>query len=113
MRSPTLFASNDFVEILCSIFSNLTNLEQLGLVENNLSSNYDIAKLLQNDTGRLRKRVDATIKVNREEMNAIAWGTLIVASQKGRKRAMSWLNKQPSTSKQAKEKIEKLLDQIS
>ena len=45
-------------------------------------------------------------------MNAIAWGTLIVASQKGRKRAMSWLNKQPSTSKQAKEKIEKLLDQL-
>ncbi|ABG49640.1 conserved hypothetical protein [Trichodesmium erythraeum IMS101] len=86
--------------------------QSLDVFENNLSSNYDIAKLLQNDTGRLRKRVDATIKVNREEMNAIAWGTLIVASQKGRKRAMSWLNKQPSTSKQAKEKIEKLLDQL-
>ena len=77
-----------------------------------MSSTYDVAKLLQNDTGCLRKRVDATIRVNREEIHAIAWGSLIVASQKGRRRAMSWLNRQPQISKEAKERIEKLLDQL-
>lgn len=86
--------------------------ESLNVFENNLSSTYDIAKLLQNDTGRLRKRVDAALRVEREEFNAIAWGTLIVASQKGRRRGMSWLNRQPQTSEEAKEKIEKLLDRL-
>ena len=86
--------------------------ESLNIFENNLSSTYDVAKLLQNDTGCLRKRVDATIRVNREEIHAIAWGSLIVASQKGRRRAMSWLNRQPQISKEAKERIEKLLDQL-
>ena len=86
--------------------------ESLNVFENNWSSTYDIAKLLQNDTGRIRKRVDATIKVNRGEINAIAWGTLIIASQKGRRRAMLWLNRKPKTSKEAKERIEKLLDKL-
>lgn len=86
--------------------------ESLNVFENNLSSTYDIAKLLQNDTGRLRKRVNATIRINREEIYAIAWGTLIVASQKGRRRAMLWLNRQPQINKEAKERIDKLLDQL-
>ncbi len=86
--------------------------ESLNVFENNLGSIYDIAKLLQNDTGRLRNRVDAALRVDREEFNAIAWGTLIVASQKGRRGAMSWLNRQPRTSEEAKEKIEKLLEQL-
>ncbi|NEP89955.1 MAG: hypothetical protein F6K18_25770 [Okeania sp. SIO2C2] len=86
--------------------------ESLSVFENNLSSTYEIGKLLQNDTGRLRNRVDAALRVNQAETNAIAWGALIVASQKGRRRAMSWLNRQPQTSKEAKEKIGKLLDQL-
>ncbi|RQH11883.1 hypothetical protein [Okeania hirsuta] len=86
--------------------------ESLNVFENNLSSTYEIGKLLQNDTGRLRNRVDAALRVNQAETNAIAWGALIVASQKGRRRATSWLNRQPQTSKEAKEKIGKLLDQL-
>ncbi|NES06353.1 MAG: hypothetical protein F6K22_28170 [Okeania sp. SIO2F4] len=86
--------------------------ESLNVFENNLSSTYDIAKLLQNDSGRLRNRVDIALRVDRAEINAIAWGTLIVASQKGRRRAMSWLNRQPQTSEETKEKIRKLLDQL-
>ncbi|NES79305.1 MULTISPECIES: hypothetical protein [unclassified Okeania] len=86
--------------------------ESLSVFENNLSSTYEIGKLLQNDTGRLRNRVDAALRVNQAETNAIAWGALIVASQKGRRRATSWLNRQPQTSKEAKEKIGKLLDQL-
>ena len=86
--------------------------ESLSVFENNLSSTYDIGKLLQNDTGRLRSRVDAALRVNQAETNAMAWGALIVGSQKGRRRAMSWLKKQPQTSEEAKEKIEKLLDQL-
>ncbi|NEP83327.1 MAG: hypothetical protein F6K39_37450 [Okeania sp. SIO3B3] len=86
--------------------------ESLSVFENNLSSTYEIGKLLQNDTGRLRNRVDAALRVNQAETNAIAWGALIVASQNGRRRAMSWLNRQSQTSKEAKEKIGKLLDQL-
>ncbi|MEB3341659.1 hypothetical protein [Okeania sp.] len=86
--------------------------ESLDVFENNLSSTYDIVKLLENDTGRLTNRVDATLRVDRTEVNALAWGALILASQKGRRRAVSWLNRQPQTKKETKEKVGKLLDQL-
>ncbi|MGK7920553.1 MAG: hypothetical protein AB4080_11170 [Trichodesmium sp.] len=86
--------------------------ECLNILENNLGSIYDIAKLLENDNGRLSNRVDATLRVNQAEVNAIAWGTLIVASQKGQRQAVSWLNRQSDTSEEAKEKIRKLLKQL-
>ncbi|MGB3512499.1 MAG: hypothetical protein WBA93_25340 [Microcoleaceae cyanobacterium] len=86
--------------------------DSLKIFETDLGNVYDIGKMLQNDSGRLRKRVDAVLRVNRAESDAKAWGALIVASQKGRKRAESWLNRQPETSKEAKERISKLLDRL-
>lgn len=86
--------------------------ECLDIFENNLGSIYDIAKLLENDNGRLRNRVDAALRVNEAESNVIAWGTLMVASQKGQRQALSWLNRQPETSEETKEKIRKLLEQL-
>lgn len=86
--------------------------ESLKVFEADLGNVYDIVKMLENDSGRLRNRVDAALRVNRAESDAKAWGALIVASQKGRKPAMSWLNRQPETSAETKEKISKLLDRL-
>ena len=86
--------------------------DSLKVFEADVANIYDIGKMLQNDSGRLRDRVDIALRLNRAEYNAKAWGALIVGSQKGRRRAMSWLNRQPQTSEEGKEKIEKLLDQL-
>lgn len=86
--------------------------ESLNVFENNLGSIDDIAKMLQNDNGRLGNRVNAALNVNQAESDAKAWRALIMASQKGRRQAVSWLNRQPQTTQETKERISKLLEQI-
>ncbi|MDJ0553450.1 MAG: hypothetical protein QNJ68_03235 [Microcoleaceae cyanobacterium MO_207.B10] len=86
--------------------------ESLKVFEDNISSTYEITKMLQNDSGRLSDRVNVALRVNRNDSDAKAWGALILASQKGRRRAESWLRRQPDTKEETKERIGKLLDRL-
>lgn len=84
--------------------------ESLEVFEADLGNSADIAGMLKIDSGRLWNRVEAALRVSRENEDAKAWGALIVASKEGPEAAIAWLNRQPRTSKETKVRIDRLLE---
>jgi hypothetical protein len=64
--------------------------------------------LLQTEADQLRPRVEAALAVNAKQLDAIAWGALIIAAQSGRSDANAWLSRQSATSS----KIQTMLQQL-
>ncbi|MEA5513930.1 hypothetical protein [Nodularia sp. UHCC 0506] len=72
----------------------------------------EIANLLKADTGRLWNRTVAALRVNPTRKDVQAWATLILAAQRGEKRANSWLKSQPKITQANLVYIQNLLPQL-
>jgi hypothetical protein len=73
----------------------------------------EIATLLKADTGRLWNRVEVALQVNPNRPEVQAWGALILAVQKGKERANSWLQGQTKITKESLTYIQSLLAQLN
>jgi hypothetical protein len=86
--------------------------EALQVFEADLSNSYEIAKTLQNDGRRLLNRVDAALRVNPNDADVKAWGTLIVAAQDGTREGMNWLDLQSDTDTETRSRIRNLVNKL-
>ncbi|MBW4687156.1 MAG: hypothetical protein KME40_19120 [Komarekiella atlantica HA4396-MV6] len=73
----------------------------------------EIATLLKADEGRLWNRTVAALRVNPNRSEVQAWGALILAVQRGREHANSWLSAQPQIKKDTLAYIQGLLARVS
>lgn len=73
----------------------------------------EIATLLKADQGRLWNRTVAALRVNPNRSEVQAWGALILAVQRGREYANSWLSAQPQIKKDTLAYIQGLLARVS
>lgn len=73
----------------------------------------DIRALLAADPGRLLVRVDAFLRVNPNDQDAISWGALIRYMQYGPTTAMVWTQQQTGNNKAALHKVKKLLKRLN
>lgn len=73
----------------------------------------DIRALLAADPGRLLVRVDAFLRVNPKDKDAISWGALIRYMQYGPTTAMVWTQQQTGNNKAALHKVKKLLKRLN
>jgi len=62
---------------------------------------HGIGELLKTDTGRLWERMEAALKVNPDDQDIQAWGTLMVAAKQDSTKAIAWLQKQQQLSPSA------------
>jgi hypothetical protein len=86
--------------------------DALQVFEADLSNSYEIAKTLQNDGRRLLNRVDAALRVNPNDADVKAWGTLIVAAQDGIREGMNWLDQQSDTDAETRSRIRNLVNKL-
>ena len=84
--------------------------ESLKVFEADLGNTADIVGMLKIDSGRLWNRVDAALRVDKQNADAKVWGALILASQEGPEAAIAWLNRQPDTSSETKARVDRLLE---
>ena len=89
----------------------LQSLERLELSVNN-STVKEITTLLKTESGRLWKRVEATLEVDEKNLAAKAWGSLILAARKDREAGLQWLENLPETKPEEIRRIATLLDQM-
>ncbi|MFW6295659.1 MAG: hypothetical protein ACOC04_00550 [Halothece sp.] len=71
----------------------------------------EVQRLLKNDYGRVWKRLEATLEVDAANSDAKALATLFIAAQRGRKEAITWLEKQPNNTPDTLPKAIEVLDQ--
>jgi hypothetical protein len=75
----------------------------------------EIAAMLKTDSGTLWERVEAALKVNPNDSNVKAWGTLIVAAQQDRAKAIAYfkqLQKNKPAQPENNTEINELLDHL-
>ena len=75
----------------------------------------EIATMLKTDSGTLGERVGAALKVNPDDSNVKAWGTLIVAAQANRQKAIAYfkeLQKNKPIKSEDTSQINELLDHL-
>ena len=75
----------------------------------------EIAAMLKTDSGTLWERVEAALKVNPDDSNVKAWGTLIVAAQQDRAKAIAYfkrLQKDKPAQPENNTEINELLDHL-
>ncbi len=73
----------------------------------------EIATLLQMDGGRLWNRTTTALRINPNRLAVTAWGTLILAVQRGEERAISWLQAQPKITPDTFTRIQDLVARLS
>ncbi len=84
--------------------------EALQVLQTDRMSQTQLSDLLQADGGRLRLRIQAALAESPEEPDLQAWGALMVAAQRGRGEAISWLDRQSLTTPAQRDRIRQLLD---
>ncbi len=72
----------------------------------------ETADLLRADSGRLLNRVEAALQVNPAQPEVKAWGALLIAAQKERQAAITWLKKQPKTTASDLAQIHSLIQRM-
>lgn len=72
----------------------------------------EIVTLLQTDSGGLWDRVETALKVNPDDDDVKAWGTLIVAAKQGRAKAIAWLVSRSKNEPLSNPQIDELLDRL-
>ncbi|BAY11603.1 hypothetical protein [Calothrix sp. NIES-2098] len=85
----------------------------LELFEDSSQNIPEIATLLQMDGGRLWNRTTTALRVNPNRPEVQAWGALILATQRGEERAISWLEAQPKITPDTLTRIQGLLVRLS
>lgn len=84
----------------------------LQVLEASPHNTQEIASLLKADTGRLWNRAVAALRVNPTRGDVQAWAALILAAQRGEKRASSWLKSQPQITPAHLDYVQGLLAQL-
>jgi hypothetical protein len=72
----------------------------------------EVTALLKTESSRLWSRVNAALKVDPAQVEVKAWGALILAAQKGKPAALSWLRQQPKNTKASNTQILAVLNQL-
>ncbi|MBD2436062.1 hypothetical protein [Nostoc sp. FACHB-110] len=73
----------------------------------------EISTLLKADKGKLWNRTVATLQVNPEQPEVLAWGALILAVQQGEDSANAWLKKQPKMTEETLDEIQSLIKRLN
>ncbi|HAN73453.1 MAG TPA: hypothetical protein DCQ51_11035 [Planktothrix sp. UBA8407] len=83
--------------------------EALEVLKNSPGNQQEIANLLRSNGGRIKNRLNAALLENPEQLELKTWGTLIIAAENGRNRAINWLDEQPKTDQKDRQEILELL----
>lgn len=83
--------------------------EALEVLKNSPGNQQEITNLLRSNGGRIKNRLNAALLENPEQLELKTWGTLIIAAENGRNRAINWLNEQPKTEQKDRQEILELL----
>lgn len=110
MQAETTWASPS-QQVLASLVDGRWS-EAIQVLEQNFEQQAEILALLKTDVGRLRKRVEALLKVDPTQADAKTWGALLVAAKHDRAAAVTWLNQQAKTTPAEKAKILRLVDRL-
>lgn len=81
----------------------------LQTLEQNLDNGSEIRAYLQQDSGKLQRRLEATLVTHPQQPAAMAWMALLLNSQQGQTEAKAWLGKRVASGTQVYKRIEKLL----
>lgn len=111
MQAETAWASPS-QQVLANLIDGRWS-ETIQVLEQNLEHRAEILALLKADAGRLRKRVEALLKVDPTQAEAKTWGALLVTAKRDRAAAATWLNQQPKTTPAEKAKILRLVDRLT
>jgi len=79
------------------------------VLKNSPGNQQEIANLLRSNGGRIKNRLNAALLENPEQLELKTWGTLIIAAENGRNRAINWLDEQPKTDQKDRQEILELL----
>ena len=83
--------------------------EALEVLKNSPGNQQEITNLLRSNGGRIKNRLNAALLENPEQLELKTWGTLIIAAENGRNRAINWLDEQPKTEQKDRQEILELL----
>lgn len=83
--------------------------EALQILKSSSGNQLEITQLLRSNRGRIKNRLNAALLENPEQLDLKTWGTLMIAAEAGRNEAISWLDEQPKTSPEDRQKILELL----
>lgn len=83
--------------------------EALEFLKNSPGNQQEIGNLLRSNGGRIKNRLNAALLENPEQLELKTWGTLIIAAENGRNRAITWLDEQPKTEQKDRQEILELL----
>lgn len=72
----------------------------------------EVATLLVNDSGRLRNRIDAALKVNPNRLEVQTWAALLLGAQEGHQNAIANFKQQPQATPENIAYIDKLLKRL-
>ncbi|WP_159783241.1 hypothetical protein [Sodalinema gerasimenkoae] len=81
-----------------------------GLGENEMS---DVISMLSSDTHRLWRRIEAMVRVNPTNQEAMFWGVIVRSLDRGQAEAMTWLAEQENVSETTLEEAEQVLNRIA
>lgn len=84
----------------------------LETLDAHLDRRSDIVQMLAADTDRLWRRIDAAVRVNPTDQDAIVWGVVVLALQQDRPRAIAWLRERENVSAQTFDRAVRLLNQL-
>ncbi|WP_144053855.1 hypothetical protein [Baaleninema simplex] len=84
----------------------------LETLEAHLDGGSEMVQMLAADTNRLWRRIDAAVRVNPTDEDAIVWGVLVLALQQDRPRAIAWLREQENVSPETFERCVRLLNRL-
>ncbi|MBD2059608.1 hypothetical protein H6F88_27040 [Oculatella sp. FACHB-28] len=66
----------------------------LQLLQTTIRNGYDLSSLLEVDSDRIWRRVNAALQVNRNQPDVQIWGALVLTAQRDRTAAIAWLRQQ-------------------
>ncbi|WRH66506.1 MAG: hypothetical protein RSE13_23550 [Planktothrix sp. GU0601_MAG3] len=95
-------------QVLASLIDGRWN-EALEFLKNSPGNQQEIANLLRSNSGRIKNRLNAALLENPEQLELKTWGTLMIAAEDGRSRAINWLDGQPKTEQKDRQEILELL----
>ncbi|VXD17253.1 hypothetical protein [Planktothrix paucivesiculata] len=95
-------------QVLASLIDGRWN-EALEFLKNSPGNQQEIGNLLRSNGGRIKNRLNAALLENPEQLELKTWGTLMIAAENGRNRAITWLDEQPQTEQKDRQEILELL----
>jgi hypothetical protein len=86
--------------------------QALRVFEESPENRLAITSILAADSGRLWKRVNATLRVSLADENVMAWGALLLSAQQDKKRSLKWFQEEFGYTPDANSRIGRALAQL-